>query len=298
VEDGLVVVTTRSYLQHQTYPEVYDIADLIGAAPGFYSQRASTIPSPQSTSGGLGGAGGGMRRPDPATQNRFTGSGTEDGDTHDTLALAILNLLEDQTDSDRADELLEAIRGSVDPDSWKENGGHCSIDHFAGKLIVTQYDEAQTQVADLLNALRAQMHAEKDVINKQPLPASLAPAVKALEEQGFHDVEVLARLGVQAGLNDEFSSMGLASQVGKPLQIEVYGRLTAGESPDSVELKLRASLQEAPPLVGLRGLPRRPSLFELESRIVARIGDEVVLATAPGSTDSGQAIALIVSVSE
>ena len=56
------------------------------------------------------------------------------------------------------DSLVEAIRTSVNPQSWERNGGPCSIAPYASNglctLIVVQTFDGQEQIDGLLNELR------------------------------------------------------------------------------------------------------------------------------------------------
>ena len=53
-------------------------------------------------------------------------------------------------------ELAQAIVNSVEPESWRQNGGNVSSLEFVGtKLVITQTRTAQVQVFDLLEVIRA-----------------------------------------------------------------------------------------------------------------------------------------------
>jgi len=60
-----------------------------------------------------------------------------------------------------SDELILLITETVEPDSWRDNGGRVgAIRELTGQLIVTQTPENHRQIADLLNQLRRQRDAQ------------------------------------------------------------------------------------------------------------------------------------------
>lgn len=71
-------------------------------------------------------------------------------------------------------------------------------------------------------------------------------------------------------------------------------RATAGAAGGTVELQVNAEVGPKVALPGTLGGPE--PMFRLNCSVTAPIGDYVVLATSPGATDYGQAIALVVRV--
>ncbi len=88
--------------------------------------------------------GGGMGGSQLAGQNPFEGGDEEDD--------------EDEGDrEERVTEILELIRETIEPDSWRESGGTvASINEINGQLVVTQTASAHAEIQDLLGKLREQ----------------------------------------------------------------------------------------------------------------------------------------------
>jgi hypothetical protein len=62
-----------------------------------------------------------------------------------------------QDREERVDELLELIRNTIEPDSWRESGGTvAAIAEINGQLVVTQTASAHSEIQDLLGKLREQ----------------------------------------------------------------------------------------------------------------------------------------------
>jgi hypothetical protein len=85
--------------------------------------------------------------------------------------------------------IAEIIKCSVAPASWNENGGAGSLRVLDGDMIVSQSDEHQSQIADLLSHLEAARQLSAGS-NNRDLPVVLASAVslstridKALESR-------------------------------------------------------------------------------------------------------------------
>lgn len=61
----------------------------------------------------------------------------------------------DARSSDQAEQLLELIRRTVEPDVWVENGGDAALEYFRGRLVVRADLTTQLEVRQLLAALAA-----------------------------------------------------------------------------------------------------------------------------------------------
>ncbi|MHC4063709.1 MAG: type II secretion system protein GspD [Planctomycetota bacterium] len=140
VGDGVIKIATKDWLDQNVLVDVYDIRDLLMVVPDFTD--APAIDLTESSGGGGGGRGGG-------------GGGDESifGDDDDD---------DDEEEGDEAREqrildLLDLIRNTIEPESWREMGGVvASIAELNGQLVVTQTASAHEEVADLLSKLRAQ----------------------------------------------------------------------------------------------------------------------------------------------
>lgn len=211
---------------------------------------------------------------------------------------SLLDIFTKDTAEDRAAQLVELISSAVTPDAWRDRGGSLgAMTYFAGTLTVTHTESAHREIAALLDRLHAQTARTRAAIARQSLPPELEPVAKALAEQGFHAPQLLAPIFVYTRSGEQFRAEGIAPQTGRALQIDVGGRATL-EGAEQVSIELKAGLREAPPLVGVAGLPQRPPLFELLSSVTTRLGDHVVLATAPGATGAEQAVAVVVRVTK
>ena len=63
----------------------------------------------------------------------------------------------DEERDQRVQDLLDLIRNTIEPDSWRANGGlDAAIAELNGQLVVTQTPSAHQEVADLLERLREQ----------------------------------------------------------------------------------------------------------------------------------------------
>jgi hypothetical protein len=116
-EDGVVIFSTREELDSQSILRLYDVRDLVEADMAMRTDRK--------LSGGAATA--------PATEpasplERF---------------------------SESMEQLKGAIQDSIDPESWRENGGTVgSIRDFNGQLIISQTPAAHEKIARLLAGLR------------------------------------------------------------------------------------------------------------------------------------------------
>jgi general secretion pathway protein D len=176
--DGVIKVATQATLDKEKYPNVYPIDDLLISVPEFEGPRVDITGQGGGGGGGggvqgggggggggLGGGGGGGGLGGGAgggqgggaggglgnipglgagAQNPFTGGGEEEGEE------------DSQSKEERVTDLLDLIRNTIDPDSWKENGGTAAIAELSGQLVVTQTASNHSQIADLLGKLREQ----------------------------------------------------------------------------------------------------------------------------------------------
>ena len=134
VSEGIIKIATRDLLDRDVLVEVYDITDLLHPVPDYLNAPEVNLQQ----GGGGGGAGGGS-----ASQNPFQGGGGGGGGDEEVDIEA------------RANEIVELIRETIEPESWREAGGtDASIHAFDSNLVVTQTASAHEQVADLLSQLR------------------------------------------------------------------------------------------------------------------------------------------------
>jgi hypothetical protein len=108
--DGVLEITTREIADQEMVTIVYPVQDLLVEVPDFDNAPDFNLQAQQSTGGGGGGSG------------IFSGGG---GDEEDA-----------STRAERAEELINLITETIQPDVWQTNGGASTIRFFQGNLIV------------------------------------------------------------------------------------------------------------------------------------------------------------------
>jgi hypothetical protein len=111
--DEVIEVTTREIADSEMITIVYPIEDLLIDVPDF--DNAPDFNLQQQNSGGRGGGGGGQL---------FSGGGG--GEEED----------EGSTREERAQQIIDLITDTIQPDIWAVNGGAATIRFFNGSLIV------------------------------------------------------------------------------------------------------------------------------------------------------------------
>jgi uncharacterized membrane protein YgcG len=114
VDDNILVISTREQVDARLVTRIYSISDLLTEVPDFEGPEISL----GNSGGGDSGGGGGI----------FSGQGSQGGNADRDNAL---------TRDDRAEQIIELIQATVEPDVWDVNGGRASIRYFAGNLVVT-----------------------------------------------------------------------------------------------------------------------------------------------------------------
>ena len=146
IDEGVITISTRDDLAQQTKTRVYDIRDLIVRVPNFEGPEISlgnfggnNTSGNQGTSGTSGGLFG-----DVGGTNGY--SGNDSGDEDDENEISRAELIQ---------QILDLIRSTIDPDSWRANSGTIgSIAELGGQLVVTQTAENHRSLLDLLAQLR------------------------------------------------------------------------------------------------------------------------------------------------
>lgn len=137
VADGLIRIATREKLDRDKSVLVYDIRDLLITIPRFTNAPTINMSQAFNQSGNTGGS-----------SNIF-----EDSDEDDVAQMDGHGGIGDPA---LVAELMDIIRQTVAPDSWRESGGgDGSLRELNGNLIVYNTSDAHRQVADLLGQLRA-----------------------------------------------------------------------------------------------------------------------------------------------
>jgi hypothetical protein len=110
--EGVIEITTREVADRQMFTRVYPIQDLIMDVPDFVGPDLNITQS--NTGGGRGSSGG----------NNILQGNSNDKDQPITKA-------------ERAQQLVDVITSTIQPDIWATNGGTAAIRFFNGNLIVT-----------------------------------------------------------------------------------------------------------------------------------------------------------------
>ncbi len=130
VEEGVIVIGTRSQLRVQMVTQVYDITDLLLPRVNV-SYDLGNISELGQSEEARGGGGGGQ-------------TGMTDFDQEDT----------DVNREENVQEIITTIMQTISPESWYENGGQGTIQVFQNtQLIVLQTPQIQQQVAQLISDL-------------------------------------------------------------------------------------------------------------------------------------------------
>jgi hypothetical protein len=153
---------------------VYDIRDLIMALPDY--PYAGTIGVPPD-GGPLNIATAEPERPVPTTQ---------------------------RSRKQRVEDVIQLIQETVDPESWRDNGGTIgSLREIGGALVVTQTAQNHDLLSRIFGQLREnagviRVQADWVVLNPDQVPALLAPPAKGAESPKIVKREVLDSLARQS----------------------------------------------------------------------------------------------------
>ncbi|MCP4594769.1 MAG: hypothetical protein GY842_28895 [bacterium] len=202
VSEGIIKIATRDLLDRDVFVQVYDVSDLLMRVPDFADAPRVTL---EQASGGSGPGGG------TASQNPFQGGGGGGGGGD----------LDERSREERAEDIVLLIRGTIEPESWREAGGtDASIRALEASLIVAQTSSGHEQIADLLSQLR-----EERTVQIAVEARFLTVTANYLEEMGI-DLDIILNQGNAGydrvnGLDDgtalllprSFSRMGFSPAV-------------------------------------------------------------------------------------
>jgi hypothetical protein len=139
IDEGVITISTKDDLSLYTFTRVYDVNDLIKPNPLDKALPRKTIHPTTRTSRGSTNSGSG------------SGSGWDDDDWDDDD--------DDDDDWERIHDLMEIIRTTIEPDSWRggdSSGDIGSVKALDGKLIVTHTKPVHRRIVRLLSAMRGQ----------------------------------------------------------------------------------------------------------------------------------------------
>lgn len=137
ISDGLIRIASKEKLDQVKDLLVYDISDLLVNIPHFVNAA----------------------RLDPAHALNQLARGVSIDSAGGNMLFESENFADDYAEANdkpgKADEIMDIIRSTVEPDSWRETGGgDASIRELNGQLIVFNTSDSHRQVADLLSQLR------------------------------------------------------------------------------------------------------------------------------------------------
>ncbi|MGB0715999.1 MAG: hypothetical protein ACPGXK_08975, partial [Phycisphaerae bacterium] len=139
VNDGAISVATQHAIDSNTYVAVYPISDLLMDIPTY-----NGAPTPDLRTANNQALNGGSDQPEPLWQRSDNDTDVDDWE-------------EDPVVQGKIDRLVELIRDTVAPESWRERGGNIgSIRELNQQLVITQNSDAQRQIGGLLEKLREQ----------------------------------------------------------------------------------------------------------------------------------------------
>ena len=131
VSSGIVTISTKEDLSRKTFMMVCDCTDLLRADEEEVAKYVDRVAK--------------------ATLKYSSQDPTRDSEAMERLVRAVVR----ESGDSLKKELAQAIMNSVDPESWRQNGGNVGSLEFVGtKLIVTQTSAAQMQIFDLLAKVR------------------------------------------------------------------------------------------------------------------------------------------------
>jgi len=123
---GALEIGPKQNLNKRKYTVIYPVQDLLVDIPRHDDAPDLSLQTALQQGGGRGGGGGGA--------NIFSGTG---GDTNTNT----------KTEKEMADDLVELIENSIEPDQWLDNGGDgANIRFFRGNLIISAPDYIHRQI--------------------------------------------------------------------------------------------------------------------------------------------------------
>lgn len=133
-DDNVIEITSKANADKELFVKVYPVDDLLMEVPDFADAPKFDISSNNQQGGGGGGQGG---QGSGGRSSSIFGSNGTNGTT-DTEKV--------KTKDQRAQELVDLIVNTIQPDVWKENGGTASVRYYNGNLVVS----APRSVHDLI----------------------------------------------------------------------------------------------------------------------------------------------------
>jgi len=170
VDEGVITVATRQFLDKKSYPVIYDVSDLLVEAPNFTDAPMTDLRDA-------------TRRSRSATRNQADRPwqyGDDDDDEPES----------DPARESRVQKIIELLQETVSPESWRDRGGSVgSIREINGQLVVTQNSASHQQIRGLLDKLR-----EERAIQIAVESLFITVSAHYLEELGI-DLDIVLNAG-------------------------------------------------------------------------------------------------------
>lgn len=100
------------------------------------------------------------------------------------------------------DNLISTITGTIQPDSWEDNGGPGSIHRMASTLVIAQKYDVHREIQELIAMLRAELPKRAENAMATPDPNEVTTVVYRLEQAVGRDVvSAIAAIIDPASLN-------------------------------------------------------------------------------------------------
>jgi hypothetical protein len=141
---NLLVLSTAEDLDKEMVTKIYDVADLLINLPRATRQGAFNVTQglgqtgQGGTGGGGGGAGGGMFGQGQNQQQQQYGQNNTNNTTDQQIQ-----------------QLVDLIRQTVEPDSWRENGGQGTIIAYQKSIVVRNTLLVHQRLGGFVNELEA-----------------------------------------------------------------------------------------------------------------------------------------------
>lgn len=143
VEDGVIIIDTQEKINSLTYPQVYDIRDLLARVPNFTGPRIdiANIGSDLGTGTGTTGTTSGSSSESLFEESESDSSEEEESEDYIPTRSEMVNMLKN------------LIVTTVDRESWYPNGNG-QINELNGNLVITQTAQNHREVQKLIARLR------------------------------------------------------------------------------------------------------------------------------------------------
>lgn len=152
IKDGVLLIVSTDYAIENPMREVIDCSELLQTIQP-YTVKRRISPYGGGAFGG-GGDGGGVFRVEsgsPTVSQQPADQATPDNQASDRAAPSIQYETITVT---AAEQLIELLEETIDPDSWESNGGTARVKELNGKLVIVQTARNLREIKDLFESLK------------------------------------------------------------------------------------------------------------------------------------------------